>query len=532
MNKINKYILSLLLMILVSLSSCDQFLDVNEDPVNPTSVSEAELLTGIEANFSFMVLGGYPVRVSSSWMGYTTYPIAQSYDDYYVTENDVNNTWAFFSYTPVMNNCKILVEQAVPKDKHYYAAIAKIIWAYNTSILTDMFGDIPFTQALDPIQYPFPAYDDQEVVYENIQRLLDEAIAHIDNPNQSPEVPGADDLILNGDMQKWKKLAYSLKGRYHMRLMYAPGKTVSEQCQLALAALNQGLQSNDDNVVYKYSTDLLQENPWNQYAVNGRWNTFTGISGNYAQELSQGLVDLRLLVHIRKEDPTKDAFEQQQGGLFLSSSAYGAGSPLGVLYADPDSPLPYMLYSEVSFLKAEASYLLGNKQAAKDNLIEGVLSDFDFIRPYFNKISRTSLDDSVLNNPTIMQNFIDQYMFSIRGINPADDTDTDPFIYQLIAREKYIAGFLTMEPYNDYRRYKDIVTRPATGSSAEVTEKVLNIAFRPESILKLRFGYEGLPYRFPYPSSEWQYNSENVGQQGVPLGFESMTIPVWWDTTN
>lgn len=509
-------------MILISLSSCDKFLDVNEDPVNPTSVNEAELLTGIEANFSFMVLGGYPVRVSSSWMGYTTYPIAQSYDDYYVTENDANNTWASFSYTPVMNNCKILVEQAEAKDKHYYAAIAKIIWAYNTSILTDMFGNIPFTQALDQTQYPFPVYDSQEVVYENIQRLLDEAIAHIDNPNQSSEVPGADDLILNGDMQKWKKLAYSLKGRYYMRLTYAPGKTAAEQSQLALNALNQGLQSNDDNVMYKYSTDLLQENPWNQYAVNGRWNDFTSISGVYAQEIATGLVDLRLIVHARKEDPTRNSFEEQSGALFLSSSTYGSGSPLGVMYADPDSPLPYMLYSEVSFLKAEANYLLGNKQAAKDNLIEGVLADFDFVKPSFDKIAKTALDDSVLNNPVIVQNFIDQYMFSIRGFNPADDTEQDPFIYKRIAREKYIAGFLTMEPYNDYRRYKKV-----NG------ENILDLNLeRSASILNIRFGYEGLPYRFPYPSSEWQYNAENVGQQNVPLGYESMTIPVWWDTTN
>lgn len=517
MYKINKYVFSLFLLMTFSLFSCDKFLDVNEDPVNPTSATEAELLTGIEANFSFMVLGGYSARVSSAWMGYTQYPVAQSYDDYYVTENDVDNTWAFFSYTPVMNNCKILAEQAESKDKHYYAAIAKIIWAYNTSILTDMFGNIPFTQALDPINYPFPAYDSQEVVYENIQRLLDEAIAHIDNPNQSAEVPAADDLILKGDMQKWKKLAYSLKGRFHLRLMYAPGKTVAQQCQLALDALNQGIQSNDDNVFYQYTTDLLQENPWNQYAVNGRWNTFTSIESNYGQEIATGLVDLRMLVQIRKEDPTKDSFEQQTGGLFLSSSTYGGGSPLGVLYADPDSPLPYMLYSEVAFLKAEANYLLGNKQAAKDNLIAGVLADFEFIKPALNKISRTAIDESILSNPAVVQDFIDRYMFTIRGFNPADDTAEDPFIYKRIAREKYIAGFLSLEPYNDYRRYK---------------EGILDINIeKPASILNLRFGYKGLPKRFPYPSTEWQYNSQNVGQQGVPLGFESMTIPVWWDTT-
>lgn len=495
-----------------SLSSCDKFLDVNTDPVNPTSASEAELLTGIQANFTFMVLGGYPVRVTSAWMGYTTYPVGGSYDDYYVTENDVDNTWAFHSYSPVMNNCKILAEQAEAKNKHYYAAIAKIIWAYNTSILTDMFGNIPFTQALQPELYPFPAYDSQEIVYENIQRLLDEAIAHIDNSNQSAEVPASDDLVLKGDMQKWKKLAYSLKGRFYMRLTYAPGKITTEQSQLALDALNQGIQSNDDNVMYKYSTDLLQENPWNQYAVNGRWNTYTGIRAQYLQEINTGRVDLRLLVQARKEDLTKSAFEIQTGNnLFISGNTYGGGAPLGVLYADPESPVAYMLFSEVSFLKAEANYLLSNKQAAIDNLVEGVMADFDFARPSFSKIASTSLDDSVLNNPALIDGFINKYMLSIRNLNPDDGLD----IYKRIAREKYVAGFLTFEPYNDYRRYPE-------GILTQNIEK-------PNSILKTRFGYTDIPKRFPYPSTEWQYNSQNVGQQGVPLSYESMTIPVWWD---
>ncbi|PIY08067.1 MAG: hypothetical protein COZ18_14195 [Flexibacter sp. CG_4_10_14_3_um_filter_32_15] len=510
MKKINIYILSLLLIGPFSLSSCEKLLDVNEDPINPTEATEELLLTGIQQNFSFEVLGGIPARMAAGITQQTRYQIFQSYDDYFITENDVDGFWNDFSYVGVMANCKILSEQAIAKNKNYHAAIAKIIWAQNMAMITDAFGDAPFSQAWQPETYPFPVYDTQEEIFVGIQNLLDEAIAHIDDTNQSAEVPGSDDLVYGGNMQKWRKYAYGLKARYYMRLSNAPGYNAQTQSQLVLDAVAQSFTSNDDNALYQYSSQLLQENPWNQYAVNDRWNTFT-VPNAVTYKSNLLLVnnrDLRLALHFRKSDPDKNGFILQTNdngtvNLYLDPAPYNNQSLLGVLYADSDSPLPWLMYSEIKFLEAEAHHHLSNN-SARDEAFRGALeADFSFIRSFLNKIALTEEDRSALSNTAALDEMIQTYIATI--VERAD--------YTTLMTQKYIVNFLSFESYNDLRR---------TG----IPE--LNTPDR--SVLKDRFESDSIALRFPYPSSEWQYNPRNVATRNVPLGFSSMLVPVWWDS--
>ncbi len=162
-------------------TSCNDFLDVNTDPNNPTKVSEPLLLTGILANFSFEVIGGYPVRVTNTWIKQTTYnAVLPHYDNYQVTENDVNNLWTFYAYPQIMQNCKVLIAKSEESNALNYSAIAKIIWAWNMSIVTDLYGNAPFSEALRADEFPKPKYDPQESIYEGLQALLDGAISDID----------------------------------------------------------------------------------------------------------------------------------------------------------------------------------------------------------------------------------------------------------------------------------------------------------------------------------------------------------------
>lgn len=500
-----------------SLSSCEQLLDVNEDPVNPTEVTEEQLLTGLQSNFSFEVLGGIPARMAAGMTQQTSYPVVESYDDYFITENDVDGFWNDYSYVGVMANSKVLSEQALAKDKNYHAAIAKIIWAQNMAMITDAFGNAPFSQAWQPEQFPFPAYDTQEEIYISIQNLLDEAIAHIDDTNQSAEVPGTDDLIYGGDMQKWRKYAYGLKARFYMHLTNAPGYDAATQSQLALDALAQSFTSSDDNALYQYSSQLLQENPWNQYAVNERWNTFTSATNEHKSAVSRNK-DIRLLVHMTKANEERNAFILPTGetpetvapsDIAVNAQAYVEGiSLLGVLYAAPDSPLPWLMYSEIKFLEAEALFHLGRSTESVATLVEAVRADLEYARTALDKISKTSFDQAILSKPENIDFMINFYLGSIADISP----DSDGY-YKQMMQEKFVAcDFLSFEAYNDMRRAN------------------LDIVVSDRSVLKQRFDYDGIALRFPYPNSEWQYNPRNVGAQDVPLGFSSMLIPIWWDS--
>ncbi len=466
-------------------TSCDDFLDVNSDPNNPTQVSEPLLLTGIIANFSYEVLGGFPVRVTNTWIQQTGYNAAfPSYDNYDVDENDVNNTWTFFSYTDVMHNCKILSEQASANRLYDYSGIAKIIWAWNMSIVTDLYGNAPFSQAWQPEAFPFPEYDTQEEIYTYIQSLLDQAIVDFGREDKltNPAV-GADDFIYGGDIEKWEKLAYSLKARFYLRLSYAPGYNTETQAQLALDAAAGGLSGNADNAMYFYLSDPGQENPWFQYAIDGKWNTNTQLSANIVDLMSAN------------NDPRLAAFARGEVAGYVNGSEGNAGSLLGEFYADADAPLIWFTYSELKLIEAEASLIVGNKGNAQASYQEGLESSFAMLSGAIG----AKLGDNAAGA-------ISTYIDDNDELNASDQV-----AYQQIMTQKYIANFLTFEAYNDWRR---------TGIPS------IGLAQNP-----VRGDLEMPGLRFPYPSAELNYNAANVNAQGVPVGNAAVKERVWWNST-
>ena len=86
--------------------------------------------------------------------------------------------------------------------KKNYAAIGKIMMAYVFQYLTEIDGDIPFTEALDPANAT-PHFDPQEIVYTGLEKLVTEGLALIDI--NSTDHPGTDDLMFHGHMTLWKK---------------------------------------------------------------------------------------------------------------------------------------------------------------------------------------------------------------------------------------------------------------------------------------------------------------------------------------
>ncbi|MTI31503.1 SusD/RagB family nutrient-binding outer membrane lipoprotein [Cytophagales bacterium RKSG123] len=471
-HKIKSYFLTLL--IVGGLISCGDFLDVNEDPNNPQKVTEDLVLTAVLSNFSYEVLGGYPVRVTNTWMNQTFYgAAAPNYGTYDVDENDVNNTWRFYSYTDVMQNCKELEKMATESGNLHYRSIANIILAWNISIITDMFGDAPFSEAFQAVDGVLkPVYDSQEQIYEQIQLLLDQAI--VDADAQSLNSPSSNDIVYGGNMGAWKRLAYTLKARYYLRLSNAPGKSEVEQAQLALNALGKGMSSNADAPSVKYFNSPDAENPWYQYARDGKWNTWTRPHADYVALL----YDL--------EDPRMDfQFNANASGVYAgSTSDVGTAdetiSEIGDFYSAADAPLYWLVYAEVPFIKAEAELLKsgGVTTSVIEAYVEGIEASMDMY----------GISD------------IDEYL-------QMNVLDNDPEkAYEQLMTQKYIANYLQLENYHDFRR---------TGYPQ------LNVT--PSSIMN------EIPVRFPYPSTELLYNAENVAKTGIPNGIKALGVPVWWD---
>ena len=95
-----------------------------------------------------------------------------------------------------------------------------------------------------------------------MQQLLDEAIEELQRPNFPTRLPGTNDLLYGGDLNRWIRLAYTLKAQSHMRMVYAQGENANTRAQLALDALADGFESNLDDAQFIYPTGALSRQPW------------------------------------------------------------------------------------------------------------------------------------------------------------------------------------------------------------------------------------------------------------------------------
>lgn len=488
-----QYIVTLLLLFSAStFYSCKKYLDINEDPNSPTKVNEQLMLPAILTTFSFEVAGGQPVRTSSFWTKHLAYAVAGPHEgNYRFTGNDADNFWRYASYSDVMKNSNNLINLANTNGNTSYSAIAKIILAWNMSYITDAFGDAPFSEAFKGEQGIFkPKYDSQEDIYKSIQTLLDQAI--IEAGQGSGTKPAADDLIYNGEMQKWQKLARTLKARFYLRLSNAPGYSSVTQATLALQALDAGAITKNDVPTMQYVDEPNAENPWYQFAIDGKWSTAPKPSIFYVN-LLKSKSDPRIEVQMEKVASGANA------GNFVGVTNDAPKIPLsnfssiGSFYSAADAPQYLMVYPEIPFIRAEAEFLKANKTVTPAVITaynEGITASMEMLGIGGTETSTYLASNTLSPNPTTA--------------------------YSQIMTEKYIANYLQFEAYNDFRR---------TG----YPNLPLNNEVYPGVPLEVGPEIDIIPIRFPYPASESSYNSENI-PDNVPAAFrEAMKVPVWWD---
>ncbi|WP_234567035.1 SusD/RagB family nutrient-binding outer membrane lipoprotein [Rhodohalobacter sp. 614A] len=490
--KLSKLKITILLSGLLFFSAaCEGFLDVNTDPTAPSEVPEDLQLSALLGVFSYQTIGNEPARTTNRWvqqLAWSGFP--PSSDNYDFDESGPNNFWNS-SYTVVLNNARELENLAEENGNLAYSGIAKVIQAWSFAILTDLWNEIPYTEAFDPANTT-PAYDSQELVYSEVISLLEAAL--VDLSSESPEAPGSDDLLYGGDLVKWQKLANTLIARYQLRLTNAPGHSASEQANLALQALSNGFDSNSDDADFEYYDNAGEENPWYQFAIDGKWDTRDQLSDHYIN-LLKDLDDPRLPIQARPVGavnnsglvPGFDPDTVEYAGNVNGSEGDGAGSysSIGAFYSDADSPLTWASYAEAKFIEAEATYIAQGAASAQDVYEEA-------IRASMSKLG-------------VSQEAADSYIASLGPLaasaNPLED----------IIVQKYIANFLSLENYNDWRRTGYPELEPAVDPYTPSGE---------------------IPVRYPYPTSELQNNAESVSSTGIPVGYGSLDINVWWDSQN
>lgn len=174
---------------------------------------------------------------------------------FYTTPDQV---WSFEGSNPYTNEFRTLAaikKLATEEGNMATVAAADILKSVVGAYLTEKYGDIPFSEAVEGREGNlFPKYDTQKEVYEKIFSLLDGAVATLSDPS-SKGLPADHDVLFNGDKSKWIKFANSLKFRLMVHSYEAfkrDGKDLSAEMQ-AIASGGNYMKEVDDNASLKFS---------------------------------------------------------------------------------------------------------------------------------------------------------------------------------------------------------------------------------------------------------------------------------------
>lgn len=469
----------------MSIFSCtDGFDEMNTDPNNPTNISPQYLLPfaiersvdrywGGNARFERLNIDGAMLWVQQ--LSRNIY--SNEGDNYGITPTFYNNTWKSF-YTDGLVNFQRIVEQSkadgnLPNTN--YEGIALVMRSWTFSLLTDLYGPIPYKEAIkgsaaEPVYNP--SFDSMEVVYSGLLADLKEA-------NEKLKVGGpavSGDILYNGDILKWKKFANSLRVRLANR--QAAKKAAESKAVLAEILGNPStypiFTSNDDNAVLKNTDSRPSNNEFNEVMiVGGRtdWN----LSKTVVDKLL-ALKDTRLAVF---GTPVKGVYEGIPNGLpdAIATTYLSSAATLGNYFTKASAPSVLMTYSEL---------LLDLAEAAIDGDISGSADE------YFKKGITASFGQ-------------------FGATMPADYfTTVGPVSKEKILDQKWIALFgQGVEAWTEYRRTGFPVMPP----------KDPRAVFENNGVI---------PTRLPYPTTEYSLNKTKLDAGISLIGKDDMQAKLWW----
>ncbi len=421
-----KYIIPLLLVILATAGCKKELNNAATNPNQPSTVTPSVQLTWTEANLGY-VLGGdlsrfegifdQQLTIGASARQFTGYGV------YNFATSDFNYPWQNL-YAGLLN-LKNLRNQSTAAGYNYYAGIADVLMAQSWGALTDVFGDIPYTQALQGAANLQPKVDKQIIVYDSIQGLLDSAIARLSATSGGNLVPSTDDLIYGGNIAQWTRLAYSLKARYYLHIRKVDGSAVAK----AVAASANGLSANSDDAYVKYGSSSASASPWGQFTQNrsGELSFVAGSTPAFSTlaALLYSTGDPRASGYIDSVNDEPTAFF---GNYFVNNGSVAV-----------------MTYAEQLFINAELDSLTGNAgQAATD----------------YNNAVTASVNAFGSSSPNAAA-----YLAAV-----ANETAATINLKKIMT-QKWIALFLNPESFADWRRTGYPVLSPNPGSTTGIPRR-------------------------------------------------------------
>ncbi|TEW63911.1 SusD/RagB family nutrient-binding outer membrane lipoprotein [Mucilaginibacter phyllosphaerae] len=501
---INKFLALFGLMALVSCTKNFETLNTNPNAVtNPSAeyVFTKSQYDGV-ANMLNLLLGT---------MQYTTsFNDVAGFGSKYVAAQ-VNTSSSSFSsaYPGALNELAVVINTVTPDPAKTNLLAAARIWrVYCYSRLTDVYGDIPYSQATGGYTASVysPMYDPQKDIYANMLTELDEAAASLD---ASKATFGSADLIYGGNTTQWKKFAYSLMLRLGMRLTKADAATAETWVKKAIAGGVITADADIAKIAYLASGQDINKNPlalslWNSdyIAQNGNTNQEGGkyqeVFINYLKQTNDPRLGIISIVYSGGSPDT--AYAKQQG----MPATLGA-KPANFASLSEPNPKTVLLFnsSRLIFTASESYFLLA--EAA--------------LRGWYTTESASSLYSNGVN-AALRQ-------WSIISLGSSNGTLSAAQISTYVNNNQLVAGTFDQRMNQIYTQFWVSIFPDAQEAFASY-RRTGYPALTPNNYTGNATGGQ-FPRRFLYPVSEQNLNAASYAAAVARQGADNLLTRVYWD---
>lgn len=479
-------------------ASCDKLEDINKNPNNPEDVPvytllKHQIITTEQRNWNAAFLYGGALSQQTARTAYT------DIDRYKMAIGSQGGDFSNTYYDLV--NLRILQSKAKSATNLALLGAAQVLEAFQIKLLTDMYGDIPYSKAVDydlstgVINTAKPVYDTQESIYTALIKLLKEANANLaaGAAKSTPDAIGVGDYLFNQKTLKWQKFSNSLLIRLYMQMSNKKPADAGAGIAEILANPTQFpiVSSNDDNVTFKYAAGATEAN-WNPlYYSEVKRPSDNGTSSTFIEYLKQ-MNDPRLPV---LATPTKRSgvsgywgFPNGESGTTLAVSDYGPTFGKDAFGVNQGRANVWLSYAEVQLLLAEAKQsgliATGDAQVYYDNAVKANFNEYK----------------------------IDAAASAYLAADGNFTTPTDKL--QLIYRELWVSTYLKGN------QGWDLIRR--VGSLGGLVTEVSKSVYKGK----------GIPNRLSYPISEKTLNSINwtdaTSRQNLSESDNMLYGKMWW----
>jgi len=487
--------------IAIFLASCTKdFLDINVDPNNPTSIEPSKLLPGVQKTLGDALSMDEQNGGLSEILAVYTHQMStrEEPDQYGIIGTDVNLATAWtklLSATPnpgqlapvygVLQNLEDIIKNGTDAGNLRYVGIAKVLKAYTFSVLVDVFGDVPFTEAnklKEGIIYP--KFDDDATIYPALFILLDEGIADLNNTSAANVLkPGNDDMIYAGSVDLWTRAANTIKLKLYTQIrktknvatevnaLISGGKLINQTSHSFLIPYGPNSATDDRNpgfatyfatqrsnhvspwfyeILKGYNPRILTGNPDPRlpyYIYNQVNATQPSRDGNQTEYRDGPFVS----IYFGSVGPDRDRTQQNTislFGIYPVGGKYDDGSATIANSASGTGAAPYRMltYADRLYLEAElinTGVITGDAKAKLKAAVEESFKQVDYVITTFVKPTQTV--PTLVGKPAVTD-----YINKVLAEYDAGSTEKK---LEIIMTQKWLSSVgSAVDQYTDIRR--------------------------------------------------------------------------------